>query len=102
MPNFEGEWQWNSCKDLFIHSICTKIINTACTAGTIIVLPLLIFHSIFVFTKVDMLAQWESYACPSSHINFCVTPAATLGAHWYPAKNLNLAIKSNIFFTDKR
>lgn len=28
------------------------------------VMLLLIFHSIFVFTKVDMLAQQESYVCP--------------------------------------
>lgn len=59
-------------------------------------LTLLIFHSMFVFTKVDMLAQWESYVCPLA-IYSPVIQAAMLGAPWYPAKTRNPVIKSNYF-----
>lgn len=42
------------------------------------VMLLLIFHSIFVFTKVDMLAQQESYVCPLA----IYTPGSYTQPHW--------------------
>lgn len=59
-------------------------------------LPLLIFHFMIVFTKVDMLAQWESYLCPQVIYSLMIV-AATLGAAWYPAKTFIPAMRSNYF-----
>lgn len=59
-------------------------------------LPLLILHFMIVFTKVDMLAQWESYVCPQD-IYSPVIEAAMLGASWYPAKSRSPAKRSNYF-----
>lgn len=42
------------------------------------VVLLLIFHSIFVFTKVDILAQQESYVCPLA----IYTPGSYRQPHW--------------------
>lgn len=78
MLYFWGKRQWDPHKDLFIQSICTRIINTALTYGTIQLCCFLFIIPYLCLQRLIMLAQQEFYVCPLA----IYTPGLYRQPHW--------------------